>query len=224
MLFDQTEQRPKTRVVLDTTRLVPFERYRSAVRWQFAHGVLIGVLASAAVAIPAFKYSKVRRNEAALPKTSGQTASGNSEAQAASRAPNETVGGSSPAAIQPKPQASKPANHSADDRVQPAVAGDRAKQAPLPVSGPAPLTDASFTKQEPANTKKTLAKLAQLWASVEAGDSKAAVTLADVYLRGEGVPANCEQARVLLFVASKENNAEATKRLQDLDATGCHAP
>ncbi len=33
-----------------------------------------------------------------------------------------------------------------------------------------------------------------------------------------------EQARVLLFVASKENNAEATKKLQELDETGCPAP
>lgn len=198
MLFDQPEQRHTTREVLKTMRLVPFERHRTAIRWQFARGVLIGVLASAAVAIPAFKYSKVRRNEAALPKASGQTAGGNSEAQAASRAPNETVAGSSPAAIQPKPQASKPPN---------------------PVSQPAPLTDASFTKREP--TKKTVATLAQLWASVEAGDSKAVVALADIYLRGEGVPVNCEQARVLLFVASKENNAEAIKKLQDLDATGC---
>jgi TPR repeat protein len=219
MLFDQPEQRHTTREVLKTMRLVPFERHRTAIRWQFARGVLIGILASAAVVIPALKYSQVRRNKAALPKTSGQTASGNSDAQAASGAPIETVAGTSPAAIQPKPQASKPANHFADNRVQPAVAGDRVNQAPLSVSQPAPLTDASLTKREP--TKRTLATLAQLWASVEAGDSKAAVALADVYLRGEGVPVNCEQARVLLVVASNENNAEATKKLQDLDATGC---
>jgi len=39
-----------------------------------------------------------------------------------------------------------------------------------------------------------LAKLAQLWASVEAGNTKAAVALADLYLRGNGVPVNCDQA------------------------------
>jgi TPR repeat protein len=69
-----------------------------------------------------------------------------------------------------------------------------------------------------------LSTLAQLWASFETGDTKAAVALADLYMRGDGVPANCEQARVLLFVASKENNAEATKKLQDLDEAGCPAP
>ena len=50
------------------------------------------------------------------------------------------------------------------------------------------------------------------------------MALADIYLRGDGVPVNCDQARVLLFVASKENDAEATKKLQDLDETGCPAP
>ena len=82
----------------------------------------------------------------------------------------------------------------------------------------------SIRTPEPRPTKKTLATLAQLWASVEAGNTKAAVALADLYLRGNGVPVNCDQARVLLFVASKENDAEATKKLQDLDETGCPAP
>jgi len=35
---------------------------------------------------------------------------------------------------------------------------------------------------------------------------------------------NCDQARVLLLVASKENDANATKKLQELDETGCPAP
>ena len=194
MLFDQPENRRTTRESPETMRLVPFERYRSAVRWQFFRGLLIGILLSAAVAIPAFEYSKMRRNGTSLPKASGQTTLGISDAPAASQAPKETAAGSSPVAIQPKPQALKPA----------------------------PLTGASLTKPEP--TKKTLGTLAQLWASFETGDTKAAVALANIYLRGEGVPVNCEQARVLLLVASKENNAEATRKLQDLDATGCPAP
>jgi TPR repeat protein len=52
---------------------------------------------------------------------------------------------------------------------------------------------------------------------------KAAVALADLYIRGEGVPVNCEQARILLQVASKKNNAEASKKLEELDQGGCPA-
>src|SRR5262249_27553765 len=39
----------------------------------------------------------------------------------------------------------------------------------------------------------------QLWSAVQSGDSYAAVVLADRYMRGDGVPVNCIQARVLLL-------------------------
>jgi TPR repeat protein len=45
--------------------------------------------------------------------------------------------------------------------------------------------------------------------------------LADRYLRGDGVPVNCLQARVLLLVASEKKNAAAVKKLHELDKTGC---
>lgn len=61
----------------------------------------------------------------------------------------------------------------------------------------------------------------QLWSAVQAGDTNAAVVLADRYLRGEGVPLNCLQARVLLLAASEKNNANATKKLHALDKDGC---
>jgi hypothetical protein len=60
-----------------------------------------------------------------------------------------------------------------------------------------------------------------LWASVEKGNTKAAIILADLYVWGRGVPQNCEQARVLLITASKRGSAEAAQRLQDMEADGC---
>jgi TPR repeat protein len=69
--------------------------------------------------------------------------------------------------------------------------------------------------------RKTSMTLEQMWASVQSGNTKAAVALADLYIKGEGVPQNCNQARVLLLVASEKRNAEAIKRLQELDKTGC---
>lgn len=222
MLFDQAEHGHKSPEILQSTRLVPFERYRSAIRWQFARGVLIGMVVSASVAIPAFEYSKIRREGVASRKTFEQTAPGNSDREAATRAPKQTAAESSPSAIPAQPHPSTP-DRSADNRMPSNAAGYRAKASlPLATSQPAPFTDASFTNSAP--TKKTLGTLAQLWASVEAGDTKAALALAEIYQRGEGVPVNCEQARVLLVVASKENNAEATKRLEDLNAVGCPAP
>ena len=71
--------------------------------------------------------------------------------------------------------------------------------------------------------KKLPATPQQLWSSFEAGNMKAAVALAELYTRGEGVAVNCEQVRILLLVASGENDAEASKKLQELDKGGCPA-
>jgi len=56
---------------------------------------------------------------------------------------------------------------------------------------------------------------------VQAGDTDAAVVLAERYMQGDGVPQNCLQARVLLLAASEKKNAAAIKKLEDLDKTGC---
>ena len=61
----------------------------------------------------------------------------------------------------------------------------------------------------------------QLWSALQAGNTKAAVALADLYARGEGVPVNCQQARILLQIASAKKNAEAVRKLQELDKGGC---
>ena len=64
----------------------------------------------------------------------------------------------------------------------------------------------------------------QLWEAVQAGDAKAAVALADLYLRGDGVPMNCAQARILLQFAAQKNNPEGMKKSRDLDKSGCPTP
>jgi hypothetical protein len=57
----------------------------------------------------------------------------------------------------------------------------------------------------------------QLWSAVETGDSNAEVALAQLYLQGDGVSRNCEQARVLLSAASKKGNAEALRQYRKLN-------
>lgn len=65
------------------------------------------------------------------------------------------------------------------------------------------------------------ASASQLWSAVEAGDTQAEVALAGLYLKGEGVPRNCEQARVLLEAASKKGDAEALRQYRELSSSGC---
>lgn len=89
---------------------------------------------------------------------------------------------------------------------------------------PAPaVSKAHSPADQVQHPKKLPATPQQLWSAFEAGNMKAAVALADLYTRGEGVPLNCEQARILLQVASKKNNAEASKKLDELDKGGCPA-
>src|SRR5215471_14624208 len=88
----------------------------------------------------------------------------------------------------------------------------------VPASAASKVHSSSGPVQHP---KKVSTTPQQLWSAVQAGNIKAAVALADLYTRGEGVPLNCEQARILLLVASKKNDAEAPKRLRELDKGGC---
>ena len=60
-----------------------------------------------------------------------------------------------------------------------------------------------------------------LWSAVKKGNLTAETTLANLYLRGEGVPKNCDQARVLLSAASDKGDPEAKRKLLELDRTGC---
>ncbi len=61
-----------------------------------------------------------------------------------------------------------------------------------------------------------------LWSAVKKGNLTAETTLANLYLRGEGVPKNCDQARVLLSAASDKGDPEAKRKLVELNKTGCH--
>src|SRR5260370_4255027 len=231
------------------TRLVPLERHLSATRWQFIRGVLMGILVSCAVAIPAFKYSNIRQHGASLQNTSGQTPLGNSDAPAASPALKSTSDIAGTSFLPPtlsKPQPSKPSNDSPVNPVQPLLAPPRPQfpvssavsqpaQLPSALSKPQPSKPsndspvnpvepllarprpqspvspavsqpAQLPDPEPGRTKKTPATPQQLWSSVQAGNTKAAVALAALYLRRDGVPVNGGQARVLVRVGWKEDN------------------
>jgi hypothetical protein len=59
-----------------------------------------------------------------------------------------------------------------------------------------------------------------LWAEVARGETSAEIALADMYVRGDKVPKNCAQARVLLGAAAKRGNEIAVRKLIDLDSQG----
>ena len=78
-------------------------------------------------------------------------------------------------------------------------------------------TPAQTQSNSASASKKSGTTPNQLWTEVQAGNGKAALELAELYIKGDGVPRNCQQARVLLLVASEKRNTAAIKRLHDLD-------
>ena len=60
-----------------------------------------------------------------------------------------------------------------------------------------------------------------LWKSIAKHNGPAMLELADLYLKGDGVSKNCDQARVLLDSAARRGMARAGERLRNLQAFGC---
>jgi len=60
-----------------------------------------------------------------------------------------------------------------------------------------------------------------LWKAVGKGNAAATLALSDLYLRGDGVPKSCDQARLLLDVAARKGAKGAGERLRNLQAFGC---
>ena len=60
-----------------------------------------------------------------------------------------------------------------------------------------------------------------LWQAVSKQNGAATLLLSDLYVRGDGVPKNCDQARLLLDAAARKGTAGAGQRLRNLQAFGC---
>ena len=60
-----------------------------------------------------------------------------------------------------------------------------------------------------------------LWKAVGKQNADAALLLADLYARGDGVAKSCDQARLLLVAAVKKGASQAAPRLRSLESNGC---
>lgn len=208
------------------THLVPLERYRSATRRQLIWGLFLGFLLSSAVAIPAAKYLNSRKQVVVSQLASGQTALANSEPQTGATVPvpAPNASRSSVASTAGKTKLSIPEGYAPDNPPGSSLVRHRQQSLDPSAEGSSTLSGAQPPLLETRGTKKIVASPRQLWSAVQGGNTQAALTLADLYLRGDGVPMNCDQARVLLLMASEKGNAQAIKELRQLDKTGCPAP
>jgi hypothetical protein len=70
--------------------------------------------------------------------------------------------------------------------------------------------------------ERNTAQAAQwLWKAVRKENADATMLLSELYLRGDGVPKSCEQARLLLDAAALKGRKDAAGELRNLSAFGC---
>jgi hypothetical protein len=94
---------------------------------------------------------------------------------------------------------------------------------PIEAPLPKPSTKPQPGQQELAKAMEAsdaAATAAWLWRATSRGNPDAPVRLADMYIKGNGVPKSCEQALVLLRAAAMKENAPARNRLAALYANG----
>lgn len=73
----------------------------------------------------------------------------------------------------------------------------------------------------PAGKRDSAQAADLLWKAVSKKNTGAMVTLAELYLRGDGVQKNCDQGRILLDAAAKKGSKEAGELLRNLPGFGC---
>jgi hypothetical protein len=69
--------------------------------------------------------------------------------------------------------------------------------------------------------RDTVSAIRLLQVAVKKGNTLAEVTLADLYIYGDGVAQDCEHGKSLLTEASKSGDAQARVKLDELNAEGC---
>jgi hypothetical protein len=99
---------------------------------------------------------------------------------------------------------------------------DRSRaEIPASARGAQELVEAQRLLAIPGQSGDTSEAAKLLWKAVGKQNPSATLMLADLYLRGEGVQRNCEQARLLLAAAAKNGSSDAAGRLRQVEASGC---
>ena len=91
----------------------------------------------------------------------------------------------------------------------------------MPANGAQELITARHYLDGKGATRDTPEAAKWLWKAVSKQNTSAVTLLADLYIRGDGVPKNCDQARLLLAAAAKKGNTEAAEKLRSLESDGC---
>ncbi len=126
---------------------------------------------------------------------------------------------SEPTETEAKPATSPASKEVANEEVAKSEA-PKAIQAPPPPKPAAKPQPGQQELDKALNASDATAAAAWLWKATSRGNPEAPVRLADLYIKGNGVPKSCEQAMVLLRSAATKESAPARNRLASLYANG----
>jgi hypothetical protein len=171
-------------------------------------------------------------SSSAKPEVADTASSGNT---GPARPPNDGVEGS--ASESSKPSAPEPVNKASAPESKPRTApveppGAIAKKSAATDKAAAPAASDRWGAEElvvaqrylngaSGQHRDTSEAAKWLWKSIAKHNGQATLLLADLYLKGDGVSKNCDQARVLLDSAARKGISGAGERLRNLQAFGC---
>jgi len=117
---------------------------------------------------------------------------------------------------------SSQSDQAADSRFAPPAPPAAASSSVVAQSGGLELATAEKYLNGGPGTSRDSAEAAQwLWKAVAKRNLEATLALSDLYVRGDGVPKSCDQARLLLDAAARKGAKAAAERLRNLQASGC---
>lgn len=79
----------------------------------------------------------------------------------------------------------------------------------------------NYLRGTPGKARDSSQAAQWLWKSVAKQNAAAALLLSDLYISGDGVPQNCDQARLLLYAAARKRIPGAGERIRNLPKRGC---
>lgn len=118
--------------------------------------------------------------------------------------------------------ASSQSDQTADSRFAPTTPPVAATSSAVTQSGGLELATAEkYLNGAPGMTRDSAEAAQWLWKAVGKRNLEATLALSDLYVRGDGVPKSCDQARLLLDAAARKGAKAAAERLRNLQASGC---
>lgn len=157
-------------------------------------------------------------NQATAAPTKTQDAT--AKAPKAEKAANEPVPDNSPAAA-PKAGEASSATEPARANKPALTPAARTERIPSNANGAEELATAQRYLNGESGQRDPSQAAQWLWRSVAKQNSQATLMLADLYLHGDGIQKNCDQARILLDAAAGKGQPGAATRLRNMQTYGC---